>query len=89
LKQSQQVQVRILIDSRNNVLTVQRGQFLDSGGGRVAYLVRDGIATRTRISTGATSISQVEILGGLKEGDTIIVSDTSAFDSAETVYLKN
>jgi HlyD family secretion protein len=89
LKQSQQVQVRILIDSRADVLTVQRGQFLDSGGGRVAFVVRDGIATRTRINTGATSISQVEILGGLKEGDTIIVSDTSAFDSAQTIYLKN
>ncbi len=88
LKQNQRVQVRILIDSRDNVLTVQRGQFLDSGGGNVAYLVRDGIATRTTIRTGATSISRVEILDGLKEGDTIIVSDTGSFDSAKTVYIK-
>lgn len=88
LKQNQQVQVRIVMDSRDNTLMVQRGQFVDSGGGHMAYVVRDGIGTRTPISIGATSIGSVEILGGLKEGDTIIISDTSAFDSAKTVYIK-
>lgn len=89
LKQNQQVQVRILIDSRPNVLMVQRGPFLDSGGGRVAYVVHDGVATRTPISAGASSINQVEILSGLKQGDSIIISDTSDFNSAKTVYIKN
>lgn len=89
LKQNQRVQVRIVMDSRANVLMVQRGPFIDSGGGRIAYVVHDGIATRTPIETGASSISSVEILGGLKEGDTIIISDTSAYDSANTVYVKN
>jgi HlyD family secretion protein len=89
LKQNQRVQVRIVMDSRPNVLMVQRGPFMDSGGGRVAYVVHDGIATRTPIETGASSISSIEILGGLKEGDTIIISDTGAFDSANTVYVKN
>jgi HlyD family secretion protein len=88
LKQNQQVQVRIVMDSRDNVLMVQRGPFLDSDGGNAAYVVRDGIAVRTPIKSGATSISEVEILDGLKEGDSIIVSDTSAFDTAKTVYLK-
>jgi len=88
LKQNQQVQVRIVMDSRDNTLMVQRGQFVDSGGGHMAYVVRDGIGTRTPISIGATSIGSVEILDGLKEGDTIIISDTSAFDSAKTVYIK-
>jgi HlyD family secretion protein len=88
MKQNSQVQVRVVMDSRPDVLMVQRGQFLDAGGGNVAYLVRDGVATRTPIHTGAASISEVEILDGLKEGDTIIVSDTSGFDTANTVYLK-
>jgi len=88
LKQNQQVQVRIVMDSRPDVLMVQRGQFLDSGGGHVAYLVRDGVATRVPIDVGATSIGSVEILSGLNEGDSIIISDTSAFDSAKTVLIK-
>jgi HlyD family secretion protein len=88
LKQNQQVQVRIVMDSRDGVLMVQRGPFLDAGGGNVAYLVHDGIATRTAIHTGAASIGQVEILDGVKEGDTLVISDTSGFDNANTVYLK-
>ena len=88
LKQNQQVQVRIVMDSRPNVLMVQRGQFLDDGGGHMAYVVRDGVATRTPITVGATSIGSVEILDGLKEGDTIIISDTSTFDSAKTVLIR-
>lgn len=88
LKQNQQVQVRIVMDSRPNVLMVQRGQFLDDGGGHMAYVVHDGVATRTPITVGATSIGSVEILDGLKEGDTIIISDTSAFDSAKTVLIR-
>jgi HlyD family secretion protein len=88
LKQNSQVQVRIVMDSRANTLMVQRGPFLDAGGGNLAYVVRDGIATKTVIKTGAASIGSVEILDGLKEGDTIIVSDTSTFDTANTVYLK-
>jgi HlyD family secretion protein len=88
LKQNSQVQVRIVMDSRDNTLMVQRGQFVDSGGGHMAYVVHDGIGTRTPISIGAISIGSVEILDGLKEGDTIIISDTSAFESAKTVYIK-
>jgi HlyD family secretion protein len=88
LKQNQQVQVRIVMDSRDGTLMVQRGPFLDAGGGNIAYLVHDGIATRTTIHTGATSIGQVEVLDGLKEGDTIVISDTSSFENANTVYLK-
>ena len=88
LKQNQQVQVRIVMDSRDGVLMVQRGPFLDAGGGNIAYVVHDGIATRTSIHTGATSISQVEILDGVQEGDTLIVSDTGSFENANTVYLK-
>jgi len=87
LKQNQQVSVRIVMDKRKNVLMVPRGAFYDSGGGRTAYVVKNGTAVRTPIVTGAVSVNSVEVLRGLHEGDTIIVSDTSGFDDAATVYL--
>ena len=68
---------------------VQRGQFFDSGNGRVAYRIDDGIAYRTSILTGATSLNNVEILDGLDAGDTIIVSATDQFNGAETVLINN
>lgn len=87
LRQNQRVTTRIVLESRDDVLKVPRGSFLDSGGGRVAYVVRDDIAYRTPIRTGATSVSELEILEGLSEGDRIIVSSIGDFDGAETVRL--
>ena len=87
LRQSQRLTTRILIDEHPNVLMVERGSFVDSGAGRVAYVVRNGIAERTPITLGATSLNAVEIVAGVKEGDHIVVSGTDAFNSAPRVVL--
>jgi HlyD family secretion protein len=87
LRQSQQLTTRILIDERPNVLVVERGSFVDSGAGRIAYLVHDGIAERKPIQIGATSLNAVEIVSGVKEGDRIVISGTDTFNGAEKVVL--
>jgi len=87
LRQSQQLTTRILIDTHPNVLMVERGSFIDSGAGRVAYVVRNGTAQRTAIQVGATSLNAVEIVSGVKDGDRIVISGTDAFNSAEKVVL--
>ncbi|MGB5939424.1 MAG: efflux RND transporter periplasmic adaptor subunit [Rhodanobacter sp.] len=89
LRQNQRLSVRVLLDKRDNVLTVQRGSFVDESGGSYAYLVKDGIAKKTPIRVGASSIDKVEILDGLKEGDRIVISGTDSFKSAATVAISN
>ncbi|MBN8922557.1 MAG: efflux transporter periplasmic adaptor subunit [Rhodanobacter sp. 68-29] len=87
LRQNQRLSVRILLDKRDNVLTVQRGSFVDESGGSYAYLVKDGIATKTPIRVGVSSIDKVEILQGLKEGDRIVISGTDSFKGAQRVAI--
>lgn len=90
LRQNQRLTTRILLEEKTDVLMVQRGQFFDSGNGRVAYVLEDdGIARRRSISTGATSLNTVEVLGGLEAGETIIISSTESFNGAETVLVNN
>jgi HlyD family secretion protein len=89
LRQNQRLSTRILLEEKQDVLMVQRGQFLESGSGRLAYRVINDIAYRTPIVIGATSLASVEILDGLSPGDTIIVSGTDAFDDADTVLINN
>jgi HlyD family secretion protein len=67
LRQNQRLSTRIVLESREDVLKVQRGAFLDSGGGRVAYVVQDDLTERRTIRTGAASVSEVEILEGPSE----------------------
>lgn len=88
LRQNQRVSLRLLFETKPRVLTLPRGAFLQSGGGRLAYVVRDGVATRTSITTGARSLSLVEITAGLRAGDEVIVSDTSEFSGAERLLLR-
>jgi HlyD family secretion protein len=87
LKQNQRVPARLLLERREDVLKVPRGPFLESGGGRLAYVVADDLAVRRPIQVGALSVTEVEILSGLEEGETIVISDTARFESAERVYL--
>ncbi len=87
LRQSQRLTTRILLDEHPNVLMVERGPFVDSGAGRVAYVVHDDIAERRAIQVGATSLNAVEIVGGLREGERIVISGTDDFKGAERVVL--
>ena len=45
-------------------------------------------AVRTNVRLGRSSVNTIEIVSGLKEGDVVILSDMSAWDSAERVRLK-
>jgi HlyD family secretion protein len=87
LRQNQRLSTRIVLESRDDVLKVQRGAFLDTGGGRVAYVVQGDLAVKRPIRTGAVSVSEVEILEGLAPGDRIIISNLGEFERVETVRL--
>ncbi|WP_133499303.1 efflux RND transporter periplasmic adaptor subunit [Cognatilysobacter terrigena] len=87
LRQNQRVTARVLIEERPNVLMVERGPFVDNGGGRYAYFVDGGSATKRPIRVGATSISAVELLDGAKPGDRIVVAGSDLFGDAEKVSL--
>ncbi len=90
LRQNQRLTTRILLAEHPDVLYVQRGQFLDSGAGRIAYVVNDDrVATRRRIETGARSLSAVEVVSGLEPGETIVISNLDPFRGADTVLLTN
>ncbi|OJY89954.1 MAG: efflux transporter periplasmic adaptor subunit [Lysobacterales bacterium 63-13] len=87
LRQNQRLTTRILMDEHPDVLMVERGPFVDSGAGRVAYVIRDGVAERTPIELGATSLNAVEIISGVKEGDRIVISGTDQFNGAQRVAI--
>lgn len=44
-------------------------------------------ARRTQVKLGRTSVTTIEVLDGLKEGDVVILSDMSAYDNTDVVRL--
>jgi len=45
-------------------------------------------ATRVQVKLGRSSVNLVEIVGGLKEGDQVILSDTTAWDAFDRLRIK-
>ena len=88
IRQNQRLTTRILIEERPAVLMLQRGQFLESGGGRTAYVLDgEGLAIRKSITIGARSLSAIEVTAGLKEGDRVIISSVDQFRGADSVLI--
>jgi HlyD family secretion protein len=73
-----------------NVLKVGRpafGQANQTIG--MFVLTPDGTeAIRTSVKLGRNSVSTIEILDGLKEGDRVIISDTTALDSYDRIRIR-
>jgi HlyD family secretion protein len=88
LRQSQRVSVRMVFEKKPDVLKLPRGPFLESGAGRSAYVLVNGVATKRDIEVGAVSVSEVEVVKGLAEGERVIVSDTSEWNGAKTVLVR-
>ena len=89
LRQNQRVTARVLIEEKPNVLMLPRGSFVENEGGRSAYVMDGNLAVRRPIQIGATSVSAVEILSGLKPGDKVVIAGTDSFENAERISVNN
>jgi HlyD family secretion protein len=45
-------------------------------------------AVRTQVTLGRSSVSTIEVLNGLREGDQVILSDTSSMDSYDRISVR-
>jgi HlyD family secretion protein len=86
LRQNQRLSARIVLDTRRNVLMVDRGPFVEQGGGR-AYVMDGDIAVRRPLRLGTSSLSAIEILDGVQVGDRIVVSGSDQFGDTERVRI--
>ena len=80
----------IELERLDNVLYVGRPAFgqEQSTVGLFKLDVPTGEAFRSQVQLGRSSVNTIEILGGLAEGDQVILSDMSAWDQFERIRLR-
>jgi HlyD family secretion protein len=80
----------IEIDRVDNALFMGRPAYGQANGTvGIFRLVEDGkYAERVNVKLGRSSVNTIEVLGGLKEGDKVIISDMSRWDAVERVRIK-
>jgi HlyD family secretion protein len=82
------------LERLNNVLNVGRPAFGQEESTVSLFKVTAGTcempeeAVRTQVKLGRSSVNTVEILGGLTQGDCVILSDMSAWDGRDRVRLR-
>ena len=79
----------IELERLDNVLFVGRpafGQEQSTVG--LFRLDENGEAARAQVQLGRSSVNTIEVLGGLKEGDQVVLSDMSAWDQFERIRLR-
>jgi HlyD family secretion protein len=87
LRQNQRLSARIVLDTRRDVLMVERGPFVEQDAGRYAYVVDGNRASRVPVQLGASSLAAVEITSGLEAGDRVVVSGGTLFNGAERARI--
>jgi len=80
----------IELENLKNVLYVGRPAFGQAQSTVGMFKLEDGgkSAVRVNVHLGRSSVNTVEIMDGLQEGDQVILSDTSQWDSSNRILLK-
>jgi HlyD family secretion protein len=87
LRQNLRVDVHVVADHRDGVVSVPRGPFATGGAAQPVFVLRDGRLIRRSVRVGLAGYERVEILEGLTDGDTIVLSDMQDYAHLESVRL--
>ncbi len=83
------VEVFIVTDGHTKTIRVANGPAFKGGTVQDVFVLRsDGKLERRQVKIGLSSFDFVEILEGLSEGETLVISDLSKFKSAQEIDLK-
>jgi HlyD family secretion protein len=86
LRQSQRLTAKIILENKPNALIVNRGSFFDGFRGHV-YKLQDNKALRVPVVLGGSSLKHIEIMDGLQEGDSIIISSLTTSATDEQILI--
>ncbi|MBP1205325.1 HlyD family secretion protein [Duganella sp. 1411] len=87
LRNKLRVEVNIVTEQKNNTLLVDSGPAFNGRGPQEIFVVRDGMARKTTLNIGASDGKSVEILGGARAGDRLIISDTSNYKDRDSIRV--
>jgi len=87
LRNNLRVDVFVITGHRDGVLAVRRGA-LGQGESDFVFVVRGDRAVRTPVRLGLVGEEQVEIAGGVRPGDEIVISDMSDYANVKEVRIK-
>lgn len=88
LRNNLRLDVLVVTDARARTLRVPKGPFSEGSADEKVFVVQGDHAVRRSVRFGVSGYEFYEVLGGLAEGDEVILSDMKDFADLERVSLK-
>lgn len=89
LRSNLRVDIYVITARKDRALRIRKGPFISGGSGaRDVFVIRDGAALKTEARIGISSFEHYEVVGGLLEGDEVIISDMRDYTHMEEVQVK-
>ncbi|MCL1808566.1 MAG: efflux RND transporter periplasmic adaptor subunit [Clostridiales bacterium] len=85
LRLGSNVNVEIVADKRENVLTVPENAVFEINRQQYVFTIEDGKAKLTRVQTGLEGEKYIEVVSGLAEGDLVITSPAKEIEDGKAV----
>ena len=87
LRPNMRVEVFIISSKKEKALRVLNGPAFNGGIQQNVFVVKDGYAIRQKVKIGITNLDYVEIIGDLKAGDKIIISNMTEYEHLSKLKL--
>lgn len=88
LRPSLRAEVAVVTDRKLRALKLARGPFADDPGAARVFVVENGRARRVDVTLGLATFTEIEVERGLREGDTVIVSDMRPYAHLSELRLR-
>lgn len=88
LRPNQQLDIRVVISFKNEVLRLPNGSYYKDKGRKNMYVVHGNKAYRTKITLGEANFDFVEVISGAEIGDQVILTDLAERYDSEELRIK-
>ena len=88
LRPAQQLEIRVVISFKDNVLRLPNGTYYKDRGYKEMYVVNGSKASRRKILFGDANFDWVEVLDGLQAGEKVILTDIGEKYTREEIRVR-
>jgi len=89
LRSNLSVDVYIITESREDVLRIKKGPFVNGPGEQEVFVIEDNKAIRKKATIGIAGMDFYEVIDGLQMGETVILSGTDDYIHLDTIRIKH
>ncbi len=87
LKPGMFTRIRIIYDTRQNILLVPKEAIISEDGVKNVYIIDNRMSFKREVRTGYANGSKIEIVSGLKQGDTVVTIGQSSLKDSSRVEI--